>query len=606
MNIIELKPVGKIVLNEKTPDRNPRFEHYLIPYYQRGYRWGIDHVSALLEDIHNFMLTDEKKYCLQPIVVVPAIDDDGLNIWEVIDGQQRLITMHIIFNYLDRPKYSILFEKRGKSTQFLKTLSPETYNNKSPDFHFMSQAYSVVKDWFDEKTKNDVGYIDEYNSTLTKKVEIIWYQIEELKGLKDLDEIESRKIDIFNRLNIGKIPLTDAELIRALLLSKIKHGLSDREAILRQAEISNEWHRIEMELRQEEFWYFLNNKDLDETSSTIEFIFKLIAKNNDKKYSTYLWFEKQVKSETPEEEKENAVKLWNQTKEYFGKLKYWFENDELYHHLGFILAVDDSPIKSIRKMIENSNCNKSQFKEWAFSEVRTTVINVDLIEINYNNDTKGLKKIFLLHNIATSAITQKAQKNRFPFNLYKKMEKDGGWSIEHIHAQQSKDMKEQNSIRKWLEDTYAVIKDIKKIDLEPSNQTEDLTAVSINEDYKKKISNLLDQERIDEEEFNQLKNDLIQAFDSESVHILDNLALLSKKQNSSLNNAIFPVKRKKILELEKEGMYIPITTKNIFLKYYTSSDLQPFYWSKADKENYYKDIEEKLKPYLTIKAIDNE
>ncbi|OBX19294.1 hypothetical protein A9996_18890 [Gelidibacter algens] len=324
MNKIELKPVGKIILNENTPDRNPRFEHYLIPYYQRGYRWSEEHVSALLEDIHNFMLTDEKKYCLQPIVVVPATDENGLNVWEVIDGQQRLITMHIIFNYLNRPKYSILFEKRGKSTQFLENLSPETFNDGNPDFHFMSQAYGTVKDWFDDKTKNDVGYIDEFNSTLTKKVEIIWYQIEELKQLIDLDEIESRKIDIFNRLNIGKIPLTDAELIRALLLSKIKHGLSDREAILRQAEISNEWHRIEMELRQEDFWYFLHNKALEETSSTIEFIFKLIANNNHKKYSTYLWFEKQVKSESPEDEKKNAIKLWNLTKENFGKLKYWF------------------------------------------------------------------------------------------------------------------------------------------------------------------------------------------------------------------------------------------------------------------------------------------
>jgi uncharacterized protein with ParB-like and HNH nuclease domain len=606
MNIIELKPVGKIILNEKTPDRNPRFEHYLIPYYQRGYRWGEEHVSALLQDIHNFMLTDEKKYCLQPIVVVPATDDNGLNTWEVIDGQQRLITMHIIFNYLNRPRYSILFEKRGKSTKFLENLSSDTFNDESPDFHFMSQAFSVVKDWFDKKTKNDVGYIDEFNSTLTKKVEIIWYQIEELKGLKDLDEIESRKIDIFNRLNIGKIPLTDAELIRALLLTKIKHGLSPREAILRQAEISNEWHRIEMELRQEEFWYFLNNKSLDETSSTIEFIFKLIAKNNDKKYSTYLWFEKQIKSENPEEEKDNALKLWGQTKEYFGKLKYWFENDYLYHHLGFILALDDSSLKSIRNMIENSNCNKSLFKEWAFQEVKIKVSDVDLIDINYKNDTKGLKKIFLLHNIATSAINQKAQKNRFPFNLYKKMEKDGGWSIEHIHAQQSKEMKEQNSIRKWLEDTYDAIKDIKQINLEASDPLEDSATISINEDYKERISNLLGQERIVEEEFNQLKNDLIQTFDSESVHILDNLALLSKKQNSSLNNAIFPVKRKKILQLEKEGMYIPITTKNVFLKYYTSSDLQPYYWSKADKENYYKDIEEKLEPYLTKETVENE
>jgi uncharacterized protein with ParB-like and HNH nuclease domain len=596
MNLIELVPVGKIILNDKTPDRNPRFEHYLIPYYQRGYRWDIEHVSALLEDIHNFMLTDEKKYCLQPIVVVPANDENGINIWEVIDGQQRLITMNIIFNYLKRPRYSIIFEKRGKSTTFLESLSPETYNDESPDFHFMSQAYNTVKDWFEEKTKNDVGYIDDFNSTLTKKVEIIWYQIEELKGIEDKDEVESKKIDIFNRLNIGKIPLTDAELIRALLLSKIKHGLSDREAILRQAEISNEWHRIEMELRNEEFWYFLNSKQLEETSSTIEFIFKLIAVNNAKKYSTYLWFEKEIKSENPVEEKNNAIRLWNQTKEYFGKLKYWFENDYLYHHIGFVLTLEDNALKAIRNIIEKSNCTKTAFKEWTIGEVKRKVSDIDLNNLSYERGTGDLKKVFLLHNIITSVLTQKAQKNRFPFNLYKKMESDGGWSIEHIHAQESKEMKEQKAIRKWLEDTFEAIKDIKKIDIESE---EEPRTISVNEDFKTRITDLLSQDKINEELFNQLKNDLIQIFDSESVHVLDNLALLSVKHNSSLNNAIFPVKRNKILQLEKEGKYIPLTTKNVFLKYYTDSDLQPYYWSKADKKKYYEDIEKLLKPYLS-------
>ncbi len=104
---------------------------------------------------------------------------------------------------------------------------------------------------------------------------------------------------------------------------------------------------------------------------------------------------------------------------------------------------------------------------------------------------------------------------------------------------------------------------------------------------------------IDENQFNRLKNDLIKLFNSESVHVLDNLALLSKNDNSSLNNSIFPVKRNKILQLEKEGKYIPLTTKNIFLKYYTVSDLQPYYWGKIDKKNYFKDIESKLKPYLS-------
>lgn len=607
MNIIELIPVGKIILNDKTPDRNPRFEHYLIPYYQRGYRWDAEHVSALLDDIHSFMNSDEKKYCLQPIVVVPSIDENGLSIWEVIDGQQRLITMNIIFNYLNRPRYSIVFDKRGKSTTFLEKLSAETYNHESPDFHFMSQAYDIVKEWFEEKTKNDVGYIDDFNSTLTKRVEIIWYQIEELKGIQDKDEVESRKIDIFNRLNIGKIPLTDAELIRALLLSKIKLGLSEREAILRQAEISNEWHKIEMELRNEAFWYFLNNKPLEETSSTIEFVFKLIATSNTKKYSTYLWFEKNIKSENPEEEKNNAMKLWSQTKEYFGKLKYWFENDYLYHHLGFVLAIDDSPLNTIRNVIDNSHCRKSVFKKWAIDEVKNKIADIDLDNLSYDKGTRDLKRVFLLHNIITCTLSQNAQRIRFPFNLYKKMEIDGGWSIEHIHAQESKEIKEQKAIKKWLEDTYEAIKDIKTIDYNTEGETLDVPkSIGINEEFKKRILELLNQDKINEDIFNQLKNDLIKIFNSESVHVLDNLALLSGRHNSALNNSIFPVKRNKILKLEKEGHYIPITTKNVFLKYYTDSDLQPYFWSKEDKKKYYNDIKEKLMPYLTPKNNHHE
>ena len=102
--------------------------------------------------------------------------------------------------------------------------------------------------------------------------------------------------------------------------------------------------------------------------------------------------------------------------------------------------------------------------------------------------------------------------------------------------------------------------------------------------------------------FNQLKSELMKLFNSASVHILDNLTLLASKQNSALNNAIFPVKRNKIIQLEKEGAYIPLVTKNVFLKYYSDSDLQPYYWSKADKKNYLEDIQQKLKPYLTIQS----
>ena len=606
-NLLKTLPVGKIIQNENTPNRNPNFEHYLIPYYQRGYRWDEINVKALLEDIDNFINLDEGKYCLQPIVVVPRIDDEGKNIWEVVDGQQRLITMFIIFKCINKRKYKIIFEKRELSTSFLENLSEDTYSDDNPDFHFMSQAHRLIKEFFDNKMRHDVGYEDDFYARLTKKVEVIWYQIEELRRLEnetDTKKIEDKKIDIFNRLNIGKIPLTDAELIRALLLSKIKIELSDREAIMRQAEISNEWYEIEIALRNQEFWGFLNTKPIEEVSSAIELIFKLIAGEDSKNYSTYLWFEKQIKSDNPLQEKKNAEELWTKTKQIFYKFKFWFETNTLYHHLGFLLINDDKSMSKLKKIIENSETSKSKFIEWAVTEVKEEMSDIVLEELSYESGTRNLEKTFLLFNVLSTDKLSSTQNNRFPFFQYKKIARKDKWSIEHIHAQQSKEMKEKEAMKKWLEDTYKAIEHIQNFERivtkkdDNNEYYEEIEKVEVSEDIKLKMLEMINSDNIIPENFNLLKSQLTTMFDSESVHVLDNLALLSRKHNSSLNNAIFPVKRNRIIELQKEGKYVPLTTMNVFLKYYSKSDLQPFYWSKADKENYFNEIKSTLQPYL--------
>ena len=606
-NLLKTLPVGKIIQNENTPNRNPNFEHYLIPYYQRGYRWDEINVKALLEDIDNFINLDEGKYCLQPIVVVPRIDDEGKNIWEVVDGQQRLITMFIIFKCINKRKYKIIFEKRELSTSFLENLSEDTYSDDNPDFHFMSQAHRLIKEFFDNKMRHDVGYEDDFYERNTKKVEVIWYQIEELRRLEnetDTKKIEDKKIDIFNRLNIGKIPLTDAELIRALLLSKIKIELSDREAIMRQAEISNEWYEIEIALRNQEFWGFLNTKPIEEVSSAIELIFKLIAGEDSKNYSTYLWFEKQIKSDNPLQEKKNAEELWTKTKQIFYKFKFWFETNTLYHHLGFLLINDDKSMTKLKKIIENSETSKSKFIEWAVTEVKEEMSDIVLEELSYESGTRNLEKTFLLFNVLSTDKLSSTQNNRFPFFQYKKIARKDKWSIEHIHAQQSKEMKEKEAMKKWLEDTYKAIEHIQNFERivtkkdDNNEYYEEIEKVEVSEDIKLKMLEMINSDNIIPENFNLLKSQLTTMFDSESVHVLDNLALLSRKHNSSLNNAIFPVKRNRIIELQKEGKYVPLTTMNVFLKYYSKSDLQPFYWSKADKENYFNEIKSTLQPYL--------
>ena len=58
--------------------------NFYIPAYQRGYRWNIQQVKDLLEDIQEFI--DKKKegfYCIQPLVVKRSIPDGKINDFKV-------------------------------------------------------------------------------------------------------------------------------------------------------------------------------------------------------------------------------------------------------------------------------------------------------------------------------------------------------------------------------------------------------------------------------------------------------------------------------------------------------------------------------------------
>ena len=62
-------------------------EEFLIPDYQRGYRWETQQVTDLLNDISFFYKEfPGESYSMQPIVVKRK---NGK--WEVVDGQQRLV-----------------------------------------------------------------------------------------------------------------------------------------------------------------------------------------------------------------------------------------------------------------------------------------------------------------------------------------------------------------------------------------------------------------------------------------------------------------------------------------------------------------------------------
>lgn len=561
---------------------------FYVPSYQRGYRWNKQQVIDLLEDIWEFSQKNELKkdefYCLQPIVVKKM---DGLEEkWEVIDGQQRLTTIYIILTYIKQnilPKaattFSLEFETRKGSELFLKNIDAER-KDENIDYYHIFSALQNATEWFESKGDETSVAIEVYNKLLNQ-TKFIWYQIND-----DVDPI-----DIFTRINLGKIPLTNSELIKALFLKKDNFGSeSEREKVhLKQLEIANEWDQIEYSLQNDEFWYFICN-GLEEYETRIEFIFNMMSREINKTFEapisekhneffSFLVFSKLFKEEEQRIKEENLPhhkspidNLWLRIKKYFMTFEEWFNNRELYHLVGYLVTVDVK-IDEIKK--ETETMTKSELIEYLNSRIRNSILaKEDIEEWDYNKDGKNIKNVLLLFNVISLVANEKSNL-RFPFDRFK-IEK---WDIEHIHAVNSEMPNDTKHRFDWLKAAQDEIDD-----------------VTISDKIKEFIKNDLIS---DDNAFAALYDEILTTYgDNEDINDISNLTLLDAATNRTYKNAIFPIKRKIILKNDREGTFIPICTKNVFLKYYSEDIKQMTFWGNDDRERYLTVIKETLKKYL--------
>ena len=107
---------------------------------------------------------------------------------------------------------------------------------------------------------------------------------------------------------------------------------------------------------------------------------------------------------------------------------------------------------------------------------------------------------------------------------------------------------------------------------------------AIEDAIKEKIDSFI--KGIENNHFSELQTQILNRFGDVNMHGIENLALLAAENNSSLSNGPFIEKREKIIEMDKDGEFIPICTKNVFLKYYTKNLSDVYFWSKQDQEDY--------------------
>ena len=597
---------------------------FFIPSYQRGYRWTEKQVEELLEDIWAFAINPPKQeegkmrpfYCLQPIVVKQK--NGKVNEWEVIDGQQRLTTVFLILKNLEsqiekdqKNIKRVFYETRDESEKFLHEIK-EDDAEKNIDFYHIAQANKAIQQWFKNKANNTEFATPKakFAPTFLTDTKVIWYVIND----------GSDSYDIFTRLNIGKIQLTNAELIKALFLKKWNNAEAVDKLRLKQLQIATEWDRIENTLQDNSFWYFIYNKPDSKNpkyANRIEYIFDLMKNKpdgEDEKYTFYKFYEDFEISKNKNKYKiPDTDTLWLSVKKYFLTFEEWYKDRELYHLIGFLISINyklQDILEPKKSNVKITITSKTDFKAFLKAEIRQKV-KFDINNLNYGDDR--IKTVLLLFNIQTILSNEKSNM-RFPFNLYKNED----WDIEHVRSQTDKSIT-GNDRKEWAKDMleyftgFANEAEQKQyIDNIENTDAEIFRTILEKEQSKNTLTDLYHvayADKIDDARFSSVYNTIRIEFkeDNEpSKCAISNLALLDSATNRSYKNAFFPIKRGIILQNDKRGTFIPICTKNVFMKAYSKKFDEVMYWNKHDADFYLKAIEETLVDYLPKKQVSND
>jgi uncharacterized protein with ParB-like and HNH nuclease domain len=581
-------------------------KHFYIPSYQRGYRWEEQQIIDLLNDILEYQKKVGRKldvgefYCLQPLIVNQRENE----VWEVVDGQQRLTTIFILLSYLSTKGdyeipadiFSIEYETREKedcsSKEFLQNITSTTEINKTNiDFYRMSDAFLIIKKWFEEHKPTIGKFVDtlishepnEIGDDEANNIRFIWYPI---NANNDTDE---KPNVTFAKYNQGKIDLTNSELIKAIFYLTD----SNKDKKKHQIKIGYEWDDIENTLRKSDFWRFLNPPK--SYQNHIEYIFDLVAakyesniqfkiKKDDRLRAFYVFNELITKNiKIYEESKFTNTRdfLWDEIKTYYRTFVEWYnskddENKYTYFHLiGFLLQIGgvENSIEKIKESAEKNS--KSEFIANLKEKIKSHFGEFKFNEIDYYDSYDNAKNILLLFNVIT---TMNGGFNKFSFDRM------SNWSLEHIHAQKSEEITNEKDKRQLLE--------------EQKNDP----FICKKEELKNEITALFSMAEIDQLRFADLQQKIfdLSSDAGSTIHSIKNLALLTPSDNSSLNNEPFHRKRDKIKELDEKGSFIPICTKNVFLKYYSKNVEQNVKWDKKDMDAYLVEMKTTLNNYLII------
>lgn len=559
---------------------NANYSYYYIPLYQRGYKWTSNQIIKLLEDINNFERQPGKFYCVQNITLVPNKEKKCYN---VVDGQQRLTTMSLLLSVLDA---SELVEKklqfpensiRHYTNKFVKNWIigdadlPDSWdefiahdnNYDHQDIYHLFSGYKTIEKWI---TTNEVSK-DEFKDKLLQDVKFICNVIEGEKEEK-----------IFGNLNSKRIYLDGADLVRAILITRVTQEGAKTDTIKDIVRINERRVRIGWELDHINQWWNQSEvkayfKPFMQLSVSGDIHFDIEKHPINQLLMLYAsskgWDSLSLENI---EQLENTTKLYNELQDLHFEMVDWFTHSELYHYLGFLFH-QSSVEKDFYEVLAyfRTKCKtKKDFSVYLLQKIEKDLFGDKTIDEVFEENKKWYSEENLVPILVFLDLIEALKENRKKLHVTAFLKKDN--DIEHIYPQNPRNEKDKRGYLTYLiELNPKILADSRLVDTRIKDLSEFVMDELI-EDYRQKIS----------------------------TDSIGNLVLLYYKINRSLQNKHYAYKRKRVLDEYNAGVYIQPHTLKVFSRYFQDSESEYTdgkFWTQEDideNENHIKKTMEKF------------
>mgnify|MGYP006426640203 CR=1 FL=1 len=547
---------------------------YHIPAYQRGYKWSSEDngaVTILLEDLLDgykaFKNQERSEYYLQ-YITVKKTSVDSLNCLEVIDGQQRLTTLSILLSI-----FSLLLKKEN--------ISENKLHYAIRDNFFKEHIYprSALKkliniSWNDLKkdgnyNKQDIYYLFNAakkchifleNIELETKVNFYNYICENVKLIVNSVEKHVESETVFKNLNSNQVPLTESELIKGLLITKVgrirdkKNNLYFKEILEIRANIGRKWDEISQWANSSEIrtFYFNNKSGLHQLLLLTALQIDDIVINQNSNNSLFNAYHKLGKPDL----------VFQKLKDTYDTLNDWYDNTEFYNLIGFCRFVKKSSLNNLdflRELLDKKD--KQEIKKFLLNK-KSQILSSDkkYKDLKYGEDDNDIHAILLALNVFVKGLEK-----RFDFYAFVKKK----WSLEHIFPQ-SPEGKSNILSSENKEEIINIL------DHEITPEIKEVLKLDTRTDSEKEIYYRALQE-------------------SNHLNSIGNMCLLTSSDNSSNGCMFFYEKRKNILGLIQKGSFVPKHTFDVFSK--MLGDMNNYnlsIWNRSDIEQHIEYIQDQF------------